>query len=281
MNARQVMALIRASDKPHYVYILRKPDGTPFYVGVGTQRRLLAHEEEAKRHTGRRGRKHATIRKIWRTGGVVRYQIAGWFDVWEDALAVEVRLIAEIGRADLGKGPLTNLTDGGEGAPGVIPSEETRRRMGAIHKGRVFSEERRRRMAEGRRGILHTPEARARMSAVHMGKSNGPHSSETRAKIAASQIGKAVSLESRARMSVAQKARFERHRAEGGLKLPHHKGRTREGRMKHSRPVEVDGVWYFGAKEAADRLGIGYTTIKRWLKSGHRGARRLPKEQKE
>ena len=41
---------------PHYVYLLRMPDGepkfgglgTPFYVGIGQGARLFAHEEEAR-----------------------------------------------------------------------------------------------------------------------------------------------------------------------------------------------------------------------------------------
>jgi len=37
--------------------------------------------------------------------------------------ALEVDLIAQYGRADLGRGPLVNLTDGGDGHAGMIPTE--------------------------------------------------------------------------------------------------------------------------------------------------------------
>ena len=55
---------------PHYVYLLRMPDGepkfgglgTPFYVGTGHGARLFAHEEEA-RDPARSGAKVETIRR--------------------------------------------------------------------------------------------------------------------------------------------------------------------------------------------------------------------------
>lgn len=43
------------------------------------------------------------------------------------ALAMEKEYIAAIGRHDLGKGPLANLTDGGDGGSGVVATEEQRK----------------------------------------------------------------------------------------------------------------------------------------------------------
>lgn len=125
---------IRGSARPFYVYVMSKPDGTPFYVGIGAVRpgrvqRLQIHEREAARPESPRGNKHKrnTIRQIWAAGGTVTYRIDSWH--WWDfeARERETLLIQEIGRADLGKGPLTNWTAGGNGLN--VPTDEHRRRL--------------------------------------------------------------------------------------------------------------------------------------------------------
>lgn len=36
----------------------------------------------------------------------------------------------------------------------------------------------------------------------------------------------------------------------------------------HKKKIEIDGVVYLGLVEAAEKIGIGASTLKRWLKSG-------------
>ena len=98
---------------PHYVYLLRIPDGepqfgglgTPFYVGIGQGARLFAHEEEA-RDRARSGAKVETIRSIWAKGGEVVRTIDSVHaaEPWDR----EEELINLIGRLADGSGPLTN-----------------------------------------------------------------------------------------------------------------------------------------------------------------------------
>jgi hypothetical protein len=98
---------------PHYVYVLRMPDGerkfggqgTPFYVGIGQGARLFSHEEEA-RDSARSGAKVDTIRSIWANGGEVVRTIDSVHAVepWDR----EEELINSIGRLAEGAGPLTN-----------------------------------------------------------------------------------------------------------------------------------------------------------------------------
>ena len=60
---------------------------------------------------------------------------------WKEAQEVEVLLISEYGRRDLGLGNLVNLTNGGEGTQGIIVSDKTKQNMSISATGRLKSEE--------------------------------------------------------------------------------------------------------------------------------------------
>lgn len=66
------------------------------------------------------------IRSLFRTNLSIHYRLDSLFEHESKALARERQLIQTIGRHDLGTGPLTNQTDGGEGTSN--PSEESRER---------------------------------------------------------------------------------------------------------------------------------------------------------
>ncbi len=89
-----------------YTYLWLREDGTPYYVGKGVQRRAF--------------RKGAPPRE--------RIITQSWPDE-ESAFAAECFLIEYYGRKDLKEGCLINLTNGGEGASGWKPSEQTRCRL--------------------------------------------------------------------------------------------------------------------------------------------------------
>lgn len=134
-------ARLRALTAPFYVYVLHKPDGTPFYVGKGVGLRALQHVSEARNRV-RLTHKLNTIRAIERRGEAVFYTVAGAFDDEAEAHRHEMKLICQIGRYDLGSGPLTNQTDGGEG--GSNPSQDSRSRRASTLAGEdAESEERR------------------------------------------------------------------------------------------------------------------------------------------
>lgn len=87
--------------------------------------RVLMHEAEA-RTTKALTHKLNLIRSLHRAGHNIGYSLDSFHDDETAALARERALIAEIGRHDLRRGPLTNQTDGGEGTSN--PSEESRQR---------------------------------------------------------------------------------------------------------------------------------------------------------
>ncbi|MDJ0390065.1 GIY-YIG nuclease family protein [Roseomonas sp. E05] len=142
----EVRGMLASARGRFYVYALGWPDGTPFYIGKGSNSpgvvpRVFQHEAEA-RTTARRSHKLNILRKLTREGLVPCYAISGFFDGEFEAHAVERGLILRIGRHDLRTGPLANQTDGGEGTSN--PSQESRDRRLATLGGQSDDPDRRR-----------------------------------------------------------------------------------------------------------------------------------------
>lgn len=171
MDASDVLALIKAESRRFYVYLLCRPDGTPFYVGVGTGRRLLDHAIFARRPS-LDSHKLRVIRALWCRGEDIRYEIAAWFEDRGRAEMREAEIIAQIGRRDLRTGPLTNVTAGGEGAPS--PGDEVLTRRSESLRAAWA----RRDTRDKARAVAHlqTPQVRARAAASRrLGKKRGPY----------------------------------------------------------------------------------------------------------
>jgi len=121
-------------------------DYEPFYIGKGQGSRLISHLKEALKFTliekesitEEKYNKHKinTINKIIRNGkNPIIYKIISEINN-DNANLLEKIFIRLIGRHDKKLGPLTNLTDGGEGTTGKICKEETKNKMSKIHKGK-------------------------------------------------------------------------------------------------------------------------------------------------
>jgi hypothetical protein len=178
MTLAAAKAEIKANPEKVYVYVLSRPHGTPFYVGMGQGRRIDYHERYAA--LGKRGMKYAVIRKIKREGGNVSYEIN--FVLNRAAAAVEeMRLIKFYGRHDLGTGCLVNMTYGGDGGPGYKHTKVSLKKMslaskgkpknldhkikiGLAHKGRTHAPEHVAKSAAAKTGIKHSDTAKERMS---------------------------------------------------------------------------------------------------------------------
>lgn len=114
----------------YFVYTLLRsdmPERPIFYVGKG-------QGDRPERHLYSRNRKlkcmrNNVITKVLDAGGKITYEIVFVTESEEEAFLEEKRLIALYGRADLGTGFLTNHTDGGEGASGVLWSQESRKKQ--------------------------------------------------------------------------------------------------------------------------------------------------------
>lgn len=130
-----------------YVYIYldpRKPgtytygellfDYEPFYVGKGTGDRKHEHIRSIK--SSKHSYKNNKIKKIIEETQSKPIIITYFKNLFEtDAYEFEKKLITIIGRNDLKQGPLTNLTDGGDGPVGMICLPETREKISENVKG--------------------------------------------------------------------------------------------------------------------------------------------------
>jgi hypothetical protein len=125
----------------YYVYVyIRESDGTPYYIGKGMGKRAY------QKHTGMRvpndkSRIILLEKNLTELG----------------AFALERRLIRWWGRKDLGTGILYNMTDGGDGASGIIRSSETRQKIREARKGKPHSEQQKQKMREAKFGKKRKP----------------------------------------------------------------------------------------------------------------------------
>ena len=183
-----------------YVYIYFNPlhlvnnQPSPFYVGKGAGNRDLAHALPGNLKNDKNKHKVNTIKKIFSAGEEPIVIRVFETDDEEAALREEIRLITFLGRADLGRGPLTNLTDGGEGQAGKIVSEKTKSLLSlksaqAHASGKLKTNT----LAWQSAGLLkaHSPEGRKKSAEVRKGKKL---SLETRTNIATSRKKFASSL---------------------------------------------------------------------------------------
>lgn len=112
------------------VYLHRKAtDGTIFYVGMGEQDRAYSTHSRNKWWTN-------VYKKHDRVVDIVAKDLS-----IDDAYELEVFLISEIGRKDLGLGNLVNLDDGGKGATGHIPTASARRKLSKRTSKKVINTE--------------------------------------------------------------------------------------------------------------------------------------------
>ena len=110
----------------------------------------------------------------------------------EEAKWLEIELIRELDTTNRDKG--YNITKGGEGTNGYKHTEETRKNISKIHKGKTLSDETRKKLSEAMKGKnspmkgkTHTEETRKNISEAMKGKTL---SEETRKKLSESHKGK-------------------------------------------------------------------------------------------
>lgn len=189
-----------------YVYMLVDPrNNQPFYIGKGRGNRCRFHLDEAKYYTKRKSLKLNKIRKLFSLGMEPTIIKVEENVTDSEAIDLEVLLIAEM--RDIGI-PLTNMTDGGDGAQGYKHSQKHKQHASESQLGRVFSEDTKQKMRKPK-----SPEGRAAIAASRLMMTYRP-SEETKRKTSKALLGRPSpmkgrvhSAEARAKMSAVGKGK--------------------------------------------------------------------------
>lgn len=125
----------------YYVYVYYDSNGAPFYVGYGKNNRMYDHLNEAKKNPTPLSGQHKLnkIRKILREESEPDIEVVKSNLSKEEACKLEIELIAKFGRSDLGLGPLTNMTKGGDGT--VDWSDELKEKLSEKRKGTTVAKD--------------------------------------------------------------------------------------------------------------------------------------------
>ena len=195
-----------------YTYAYLREDRTPYYIGKGNGDRVYR-----KRSKGINAPKDKN-RIIKLKQNLTE----------EEAFRHEIYMIAVFGRKDLGTGIIHNKTNGGEGVSGYTHTEETKKKISEIGKGRECKQETRKKLSEASKGKSISEETKRKMSEVKKGENNPNYgkemSEEHKQKISEANTGnsscawnkgkqmKSFSEEHKKKMSEYAKNRSEEHK---------------------------------------------------------------------
>ena len=115
-----------------------KFDYEPFYVGKGFGKRMNHHMRPS--NLKKNSPKNSKIKKIIKETGKIPIILKFKFNMTEkDALALEKKIVALIGRKNIKTGQLTNLTDAGKGTSGYVFTDEIKEKMSIAQKNSINS----------------------------------------------------------------------------------------------------------------------------------------------
>ncbi len=149
-----------------------------FYVGIGINNRAYSKKNRSKIW-------HNTVKKYNYVVDITETNLT-----WEQACEREKFYIAKLGRYDLGKGRLVNMTDGGDGIKGYKFTEEQIKNLSKSHIGHKVKEETKKKLSIAYKGKSQSKELIK--SRVESRKINGNYivSQEQRDKISKTLTGR-------------------------------------------------------------------------------------------
>ena len=213
-----------------YVYTLTDPrNGMPFYVGKGHGKRCEFHIDEAKYYIKRKSKKLNKIRKLLSLG--MKPIITKVEENVSDAQAIdfECLLIEEMRSIGI---PLTNMTDGGDGAKGYKHTEEYKSLASERQKNRVMTEEHKQRMRKQKSEQGRNNMALARQATLYR------PSEETKRKISEALLGRVSPMKGKTQSDEAREkmSAFHKGKPKPKVECPH---------CQKSVAVNVAKRWHF------------------------------------
>jgi hypothetical protein len=162
----------------YYTYAYLREDKTPYYIGKGKNNRIYAKSRNDVRPP--KDKSKIIFLKMNLNE--------------EEAFKHEIYMINIFGRKDLGTGILHNKTNGGDGASGVIISEETKIKISNSLKGRITSEETKKKISQANKGKIRSEETKNKISESMKGEKHHmygkKHSEKTIKKMKELSVGK-------------------------------------------------------------------------------------------
>jgi hypothetical protein len=184
-----------------YTYAYLREDRTPYYIGKGKGERAYKKSKNDIRPPKDKSRILLLKQNLSE----------------EESFQHEKYMIAVFGRKDLGTGILHNRTDGGDGAAGVLQTEETRLKRSNALKGRPRPEEVKSKIGEKNKGRKQSQEARDKIGNTHKGNKyweGRKHTQESKQKMRDAKVGKSSHMkgkshteESRDKISASKKGK--------------------------------------------------------------------------
>jgi hypothetical protein len=190
------------NEQKYYVYEYVDPTtNIPFYIGKGQGDRYVYHLKNLSDNTN--PYKTNKIKKLLKEGFVPIINLIETGLTETQSFEFEKKLIKKYGRIDLGKGCLVNLSDGGEGQSGWVPTEEYKINMSSLTSGdkngmfgKTHTEETKNKIREKSIGRKLNDFYRNQMSENRMGEKNSfygkKHTKESIELIRQKKIGKFI-----------------------------------------------------------------------------------------
>ncbi len=192
--------------KKSYIYMYLDQNNIPFYIGKGKGDRYRVYK-----HLYRNSNKLVTD-KIKEIGiNNIKICFLNTDLTNSEAVCMEKYWISGVGRYNLDKGPLCNLTDGGTGNNGYVMTLEHKQKISMAMKGKkgnrtgcILSEETRKKISEGNKGKKVSEEARKKIGRGNKGKKR---TEETKEKLRQLRLGKKATEETKEKMRLTWEKR--------------------------------------------------------------------------
>jgi hypothetical protein len=230
----------------YYVYVHKKPNNNEiFYIGKGKGGR-------AYKKTGRNNYWNNIVKK--NNGFLVEIFKKNLAEC--EAFELEKILIKKH------KIGLCNLTDGGEGVSGFVPTENCRKITGNRYKGKKLSKEHRKKISNSHRGKKLSEEHKKKLSTIAKGKESHLKGSKLTDKHK-NKISKSMSGKKHPRFGkrVNKKIREKISKSTTGSKN-HISKKVHVYDLKNQIIINFDT-----SSEASKKIGVSTTTLRNYFKS--------------